>query len=94
MNSVPESAIKIMKFFKARLGILEERYTQHRAKKRLRLRETVSLGDKRFIAVVEYRHQEILVAGTPNSITVLMTTSPLDGTNPPEYERLTKDHLQ
>ena len=94
MNSVPESAIKIMKFFKARLGILEERYTQHRAKKRLRLRETVSLGDKRFIAVVEYRHQEILIAGTPNSITVLMTTSPLDGSNPPEYDHPSKDRLQ
>ena len=94
MNPVPESAIKVIKFFKARLGILEERYTQHRAKKRLRIRETVSLGDKRFIAVVEYRHQEVLVAGTSSSITVLMTGSPLDGTNPAVYESLTKDRLQ
>ena len=52
---MPETATKIMSFLKVRLGILEERYTQHRAKKKLRLRETLSLGDKRFLAVVEYQ---------------------------------------
>jgi hypothetical protein len=75
---VPETATKIVNFLKARLGFLEARYAQHQARKKLRLRETLSLGDKRFLAVVEYRHQEILVAGTASSITVLATSSPLD----------------
>ena len=75
---MPERATKIVNFLKAWLGILEVRYTQHRAKKKLHLRETLSLGDKRFLAVVEYRHQEILVAGTASSITLLATSSQLD----------------
>lgn len=91
---MPETATKIIRFLKARLGILEERYTQHRAKKKLRLRETLSLGDKRFLAVVEYRHQEILVAGTASSITVLMTASELEGKNLPEDGHIGKDCLQ
>lgn len=91
---MPETATKIMSFLKARLGILEERYTQHRAKKKLRLRETLQLGDKRFLAVVEYQHQEILVAATASSITVLMTASQLERGNPAEDGRISKDCLQ
>jgi flagellar biogenesis protein FliO len=76
---VPEVAIKILNFLKARLGFLGIRYIQRQARKKLRLRETLSLGDKRFLAVVEYRHQELLVGGTASSITVLATSSPLGG---------------
>ena len=76
---MPEVAIKILNFLKARLGFLGARYVQHQARKKLRLRETLSLGDKRFLAVVEYRHQELLVGGTASSITVLATSSPLGG---------------
>ena len=75
---MPETASKILSFLKERMGLLGERYSQHQAKKKLRLRETLSLGDKRFLAVVEYRQQEMLVGGTANSITVLATASPLD----------------
>jgi flagellar biogenesis protein FliO len=91
---VPETATKILRFLKARLGILEERYTQHRAKKKLRLRETLSLGNKRFLAVVEYQHQEILIAGTASSITVLMTAAQLDRGNTAADSRISKDCLQ
>ena len=91
---MPETATKILNLLKARLGILEERYTQHRAKKRLRVRETVSFGDKRFLAVVEYRQQEILLAGTASSITVLSTASQLDGRIPVDDVRISQDCLQ
>jgi len=91
---VPEAATKIMSFLKVRLGILGERYTQHRAKKKLRLRETLSLGDKRFLAVVEYRHHELLIAGTSSSIKVLMTASQLEAGDPAEDGRISKDCLQ
>jgi len=71
---MPETATKVLNFVRARLGALEERCLQNRARKKLRLRETLSLGDKRFLAVVEYRRQEILLAGTSSSITVLATS--------------------
>ena len=76
---MPSLATKILNFLKTRLGCLEARFTQHQARKRLRLRETLSLGEKRFLAIVEYQHQELLVGGTASSITVLATSSPLDG---------------
>ena len=42
-----------------------------RPARRLRLSETLSLGEKRFLAVVEFQHQEFLVGGTGNSIALL-----------------------
>jgi flagellar biogenesis protein FliO len=91
---VPEAVSKILNFLKARLGILGERYTQHRAKKRLHVRETLSFGDKRFLAVVEYRHQELLVAGTASSITVLSTAAHLEGRIPVDDVPISQDCLQ
>jgi hypothetical protein len=44
---------------------------RQRAHRSLRLRETLPLGERRFLAVVEFHGQELLVAGTPNSITLL-----------------------
>ena len=77
-------ASKIFNFVKSRLGSIEARFSQHQARRRLRLRETVSLGDKRFLAIVEYRHHELLVAGTTSSITVLATSASMDGFAPDE----------
>ena len=85
---------KIVNFLKAGLGILGSCYTQRQAKRKLRLRETLSLGDKRFLAIVEYRQQEILVAGTASSITVLATSSPWDNRAPAEEGSISKDCLQ
>lgn len=41
------------------------------AKKRLRVCESVSLGEKRFIAVVQLDGKEFLVGGAPNSLSLL-----------------------
>lgn len=43
----------------------------HRRERRLRVCETLSLGEKRFIAVVEYDRQKFLLAGTPRNISLL-----------------------
>jgi len=91
---VPETTNKLVTFLKARLGILGARYTRHQAKRRLRLRDTLSLGDKRFLAVVEYRQQEILIAGTPGSITVLANSSLSDARMAANDERINLDSLQ
>jgi len=42
-----------------------------RKPRRLRVRETLSLGDKRFLAVIEFDHQEFLVGGSGNSLALL-----------------------
>jgi flagellar biogenesis protein FliO len=43
----------------------------HRRERRLRLCEMLSLGEKRFIAVVEYGQEKFLLAGTPQHISLL-----------------------
>jgi flagellar biogenesis protein FliO len=43
----------------------------HRRERRLRLCETISLGEKRFVAVVEYGQHKFLLAGTPQNISLL-----------------------
>ena len=43
----------------------------HRRERRLRLCEMLSLGEKRFIAVVEYGPDKFLVAGSPQNISLL-----------------------
>jgi flagellar biogenesis protein FliO len=45
--------------------------TRRRAARRLRVSETLSLGEKRFLAVVQFQQQEFLVGGTGNSIALL-----------------------
>jgi flagellar biogenesis protein FliO len=44
---------------------------RRRPARRLRLSETLSLGEKRFLAVVQFQQQEFLVGGTGNSIALL-----------------------
>jgi len=39
--------------------------------KRLRLSETLQLGERRFLAVVEFERQRFLIGGTANSIAML-----------------------
>ncbi len=39
--------------------------------RRLHVRETLSLGDKRFVAVIEFDRQEFLVGGSGNSLALL-----------------------
>ena len=50
----------------------------HGRQRRLRLCETLSLGEKRFIAVVEYGQEKFLLAGTQQSISLLQR---LDGSS-------------
>ena len=42
-----------------------------RKPRRLRVCETLSLGDRRFLAVVEFDHQEFLVGGTGSSLELM-----------------------
>lgn len=46
-----------------------------RASKRLTVRETVSLGEKRFVAIVQVDGQQFLLGGAPNSVAMLAQLS-------------------
>jgi flagellar biogenesis protein FliO len=49
-----------------------------RPSRQLRLQETLALGERRFIAVVEFERQKFLIAGTGSSVAML-TALPVDG---------------
>jgi flagellar biogenesis protein FliO len=55
----------------ARAASVHSSLRRRRSVRRLRLSETLSLGEKRFLAVVQFQHQEFLVGGTGNSIALL-----------------------
>ena len=61
----------------SRLGGMVKRIVSlvsaRRSERRLRLREMLPLGEKRFIAVVEYGRENFILAGTPQSISLLKT---------------------
>jgi flagellar biogenesis protein FliO len=43
----------------------------HRAPRRLRLQETLPLGEHRFVAVIEFESRRLLIGGTPSSLVLL-----------------------
>jgi len=47
----------------------------HRPPRRLRLCESLPLGERRFVAVIEFERSRFLVGGTPSSLVLL---SPLE----------------
>jgi hypothetical protein len=67
----------------ARLRSLLGRVSVRRAARRLRLSESLSLGEKRLIAVVEFEEQRFLVAATPEHITLLQTLAARPAGTPP-----------
>lgn len=44
---------------------------RNRPQRKLKLRETLPLGDRRFIALVQFEDQQFLLGGTPNSLVLL-----------------------
>jgi len=59
--------------FRARLMELWQRVVRlgRRPPKRLRLAENLQLGERRFVAVVEFDGARFLVGGTPSSLVML-----------------------
>ena len=54
-----------------RLGAFSRQIIQRKHSRRLRLCETVSLGNRGFVAVIGYQEQRFLVGGTSTSIVLL-----------------------
>jgi len=53
------------------VGEWAQRALKFRRTRRLQVRETLSLGEKRFLAVIEFDQQEFLVGGSGNSFALL-----------------------
>jgi flagellar biogenesis protein FliO len=62
--------------------------------RQLRLRETLALGERRFIAVVEFERQKFLIAGTGSSVAMLAALPNEGGQEPwqPGATREVRDH--
>lgn len=75
----------MLSFFTATLRRLLAGAVPHRRERSLRLRESLSLGEKRFLAVVQFEQQQFLVGGAGSSISLLtqLPSIPLpDGLQP------------
>ena len=57
-------------------GRWAQRTLRSRHPRRLRVRETLSLGEKRFVAVIEYEGQGLLVGGSGSSFALLARLEP------------------
>jgi flagellar biogenesis protein FliO len=73
--------------FRKRLIALWERLLRlsRRTPRRLRLCESLPLGERRFVAVVEFEAARFLVGGTPSSLVLLSRLA--DAGNRPENDR-------
>jgi len=65
----------------ARKGLLGK--VTCRRERRLRLCETVSLGERRLVALIQLDNQPLLVGVTPSSITLLTQPAPCAAAAPP-----------
>jgi flagellar biogenesis protein FliO len=54
---------------------LQKIFTVKRAQKQLRVCESVSLGDKRFVAVIQVDQERFLIGGAANSVAMLTRLS-------------------
>ncbi len=61
-------------------------WQQHRPSRQLRVKETVSLGERRMLAVVEWNGRQLLLGGTANSM-ALLAESPSNTPAVPALER-------
>jgi len=65
-----ESSNRLTRWMNALLSAVRSVRMRHR-KRTLQLCETLPLGDKRFLAVVQFNHQRLLIGATSQSICLL-----------------------
>ena len=56
--------------------------------RKLRLVETVSLGERRFVSLLEYEQQKFLIGGTGSSLTMLVASAQAPALHLSENEEL------
>jgi Flagellar biosynthesis protein, FliO len=74
-----EGTLQTMKSSVSRVWCwIKEQQTTTKGTKRLQVSETVSLGEKRFVAVVEVDGQHFLIGGGPSSVSMLAQLGRVD----------------
>jgi len=68
---------------------VQNKFKSHQTRKRLRVCESVSLGEKRFIAVIQVDGEQLLVGGSSNSIAMLAHLG-----RKPEFSELLRGHCE
>jgi len=74
MNSVTQNGLRREPLFLviwARLSHWWRRASTHSKARRLRLSESLSLGEKRFVAVIEFESERFLIAGGSAGVNLL-----------------------
>jgi flagellar biogenesis protein FliO len=71
--------VPLLNWMGLRLRALFAEVKVQRRNRRLRLCESLSLGDKRIVAVVEFENQRFLLAATPQNISLLQSLGPARG---------------
>jgi len=74
IESSPEGGANwtaILRILAAAWNWLQDRFKTRQGRKRLRVCETVSLGEKRFVAVIQVDGEQFLVGGASNSVSTL-----------------------
>jgi flagellar biogenesis protein FliO len=69
--------IPLLNWMGLRLRTLFAEVKVQRRNRRLRLCESLSLGEKRIVAVVEFEDQRFLLAATPQNISLLQSLGPV-----------------
>jgi flagellar biogenesis protein FliO len=59
---------RISALLSARLGAI---WRSQKKRKALSVRETASLGERRFVAVIQFERQRFLIGASPSSVTLL-----------------------
>jgi flagellar biogenesis protein FliO len=73
-QSLPSGTLSLMNFFRAGFGWLHRIANAkiwRRNARRLRVSETISMGNRGYLAVIQFEQQRFLVGGTTNSIALL-----------------------
>lgn len=63
--------VQLAAYTRKGMGWLQQKRRAQIAAKRLRVCETVSLGEKRFISLVQVDGKQFLIGGAPNSVSML-----------------------
>jgi flagellar biogenesis protein FliO len=90
--TAPAAIISIDLWRRLRAWWKRLRRWSQRAPRRLRLCDSLPLGERRFVAVVEFEHSRFLVGGTPSSLVLLARLGNDQAQNREDEKE--KDHAQ
>jgi flagellar biogenesis protein FliO len=67
---------------------LERKRTEQFTSRRLRVAETMSLGEKRFVSIVQVDGVEMLLGGSPGNVALLKVLEPKSALRPQRVARM------